>query len=111
MFNEFKEFAFKGNVVDLAVAVVIGAAFTKIVNSLVQDIIMPVIGLVIGGINFNELNIVLVPAILENGKEVAPAVLLNLGLFLTASVDFLIVAAAIFLVVKLLGRVGQAKSS
>lgn len=111
VFKEFKEFALKGNVLDLAVAVVIGAAFTKIVNSLVQDIMMPLIGFLIGGINFAQYDLVLSPAKVQDGKEVAPAVLLNLGTFLTAIVDFLIVALAIFLFVKLIGRIIKRRAS
>jgi len=93
--KEFKEFAVKGNVVDLAVGVIIGAAFGKIVTSLVTDIIMPPIGLLMGGIDFKDKLVVLKPAI---GKT--PAVNLNYGLFINNVIDFIIVAFCIFLVVK-----------
>ncbi|MBV8062799.1 MAG: large-conductance mechanosensitive channel protein MscL [Nevskia sp.] len=95
MLKEFKEFAMKGNVVDLAVGVIIGAAFGKIVSSLVADIFMPVLGLVTGGINFADMAITLKEA---EGKT--PAVLLSYGKFIQASFDFVIVAFAIFLFVK-----------
>jgi large conductance mechanosensitive channel len=93
--KEFKEFAVKGNVVDLAVGVIIGAAFGKIVTSLVTDIIMPPLGLLLGGIDFKDKLIELKPAV---GKT--PAVNINYGLFINNIIDFLIVAFAIFLVIK-----------
>jgi large conductance mechanosensitive channel len=93
--TEFKEFAIKGNVVDLAVGVIIGAAFGKIVTSLVTDVIMPPIGVLIGGVDFSKLAFTLVPA---NGA--ATAVLISYGKFIQTVVDFTIVAAVIFLVVK-----------
>jgi large conductance mechanosensitive channel len=103
--SEFKEFAVRGNVVDLAVAVVIGGAFGKIVTSLVNDIVMPVIGKVVGGVNFNDLAVVLTPAQLgADGKEVAAAVLLRYGAFLQSIIDFTLVALAIFVVVKMINR-------
>lgn len=103
--KEFKEFAVKGNVVDLAVAVVIGGAFGKIVSSFVSDIIMPPIGLLLGGINFNELRIVLKKAQLAGSGIVAkPAIALNIGSFLQNIIDFLIIAVAVFLMVKFMSR-------
>ncbi len=93
--KEFQEFAIKGNVVDLAVGVIIGAAFGKIVTSLVTDIVMPPIGLVVGGVNFTDLKIIMRQAI--DGK---PAVTLNYGNFLQVLFDFVIVAIAIFVIVK-----------
>ncbi len=95
MVQEFKEFAMRGNVVDLAVGVVIGAAFGKIVSSVVADVIMPPIGLMMGGVDFTDLKVVLKDAVGET-----PAVTLNYGSFLQTCVDFLIVAFAIFLLVK-----------
>lgn len=92
MWKEFKAFAMKGNVLDLAVAVVIGAAFGKIVTSLVSDIIMPLIGLISGGIDLKGLH-------LGSGEAAV-----NYGLFLQAVVDFFIISFSIFLVVKLAGR-------
>jgi len=93
--KEFKEFAVKGDAVDMAVGIVIGASFSKIVSSLVGDIIMPPIGLVLGGVDFKNLKITLKEAV--NG---APAVTLNYGQFINTAIDFLIVAFCIFMVVK-----------
>jgi len=95
MIQEFKEFAVKGNVVDMAVGIIIGGAFGKIVSSFVADIIMPPIGLLLGGVDFTKLAIVLKEA---SGKE--PAVLLSYGKFIQNVVDFTIVAFAIFLMVR-----------
>lgn len=103
--KEFKEFAVKGNVVDLAVAVVIGAAFGKIISSFVVDIIMPPIGVLMGGINFSDVKIVLKGVVLDAaGSVLAPAVSINIGNFIQNILDFLIVAAAVFFMVKLIGR-------
>ncbi len=93
--SEFKKFAMRGNVVDLAVGIIIGGAFGKIVSSVVADVIMPPIGLLVGGVNFTSLAITLKEAA---GK--APAVTLNYGNFLQAVFDFLIVAFSVFLLVK-----------
>jgi large conductance mechanosensitive channel len=107
--SEFKEFAVRGNVVDLAVAVVIGGAFGKIVTSLVNDIIMPVIGKILGGVNFSDLAVVLTPAQLNpDGTEAAAAVLLRYGAFLQSIIDFLLVAFAIFVAVKAINRLRRA---
>jgi len=95
MIREFKEFAMRGNVVDLAVGVVIGGAFGKIVSSVVADVIMPPIGVMLGGVDFTELKLVLKEAVGE-----APAVTLNYGSFIQTCIDFLIIAFAIFLLVK-----------
>ena len=97
MIQEFKEFAMRGNVVDLAVGVVIGAAFSKIVSSVVADVIMPPIGLMAGGVNFTDLK-----AVLKEGVGDIPAVTVNYGSFLQTCFDFLIVAFAIFILVKAL---------
>jgi large conductance mechanosensitive channel len=93
--KEFKEFAMRGNVVDLAVGVIIGAAFGKIVASLVSDIIMPPLGLLLNGIDFKDVKYVLKPAV---GKT--PVTAINYGLFINNVIDFLIVAFCIFLIVK-----------
>ena len=93
--KEFKEFAMKGNVMDMAVGIIIGAAFGKIVSSFVADVIMPPLGLLIGGVNFTDLQFVMKAAIGED-----PAVTLNYGNFLQVTFDFLIVAFAIFMVIK-----------
>ena len=102
MIQEFKEFAMRGNVVDLAVGVVIGAAFGKIVSSLVEKVIMPLVGLVTGGVDFSKYDIPLKEAVKEGDKVVTPAVNLGVGSFATTIIDFIIVAFAIFLAVKLM---------
>ena len=100
MLNEFKKFAMKGNVVDMAVGVIIGGAFGKIVSSLVNDIIMPPIGYLTGGVDFRELTIVMQQAI--NGAE---EVTINYGIFLNNILDFLIIAFSIFVVIKQINRI------
>ena len=104
--QEFKEFAVKGNMIDLAVAVIIGAAFGKIIDSLVKDIIMPLIGLLLGGVNFSHLFVTLGSASYASlaAAEKAGAAVLRYGLFLQAVVDFLIIAWAIFIAVKAINR-------
>ena len=102
--QEFKAFAMKGNVIDMAVGVIIGGAFGKIVSSLVADIIMPVFGLLVGGVNFTDLKWVMKPACVVDGKEIA-AVTLNYGNFLQMTFDFLIIAFSIFLFIKLITRI------
>lgn len=93
--DEFKAFAMKGNVVDMAVGIIIGAAFGKIVSSIVADIVMPPLGLLIGGVNFTDLKV-----ILKAATETNPAVTWNYGNFLQVTFDFLIVAFAVFMVIK-----------
>jgi large conductance mechanosensitive channel len=93
--KEFKEFAVRGNVVDMAVGIIIGAAFGKIVSSLVEDVVMPPIGLAIGGVDFSDLAITLRAA-----TDTAPAVLLRYGQFIQVSLNFVIVAFAVFMLVK-----------
>ena len=99
--KEFQEFAMKGNVVDMAVGIIIGGAFGKIVSSIVNDIIMPPIGLLIGGVDFKNLKVILKAAELDPVKGVAKeAVTLNYGQFIQTTFDFTIVAFAIFLMIK-----------
>ena len=98
--SEFKEFAMKGNVIDMAVGVVIGAAFGKIVTSLVNDIIMPCVGVLIGGFDFTSLKIVLHKAVMDGAEIVKPEVSLNYGNFIQETVNFLIIAFSIFLAIK-----------
>ena len=105
MITEFKEFAMRGNVIDLAVGVVIGAAFGKIVTALVDKVIMPPLGLLIGGVDFSKLGIVLKQASLDAAGKEVPAVVLAYGEFINALVQFVIVAFAIFLVVKAINRI------
>ena len=97
--SEFKEFVSKGNVVDLAVGVVIGAAFGKIVTSLVEDILMPPIGLIIGGVNFADLKMVIKSATVDAAGVAVQAVSINYGNFIQVAISFIIVALAIFLFV------------
>jgi large conductance mechanosensitive channel len=114
----FREFVLRGNVVDLAVAVIIGAAFTKVVNSLVEDVIMPPIGLLLGKVDFTNLFVVLK----EGAKAAAPyatladakaagAVTLNYGMFITTVVSFLIVAFVVYLMVRSITRLGPKKAA
>ena len=104
--KEFKEFAMKGNVVDMAVGIVIGAAFGKIVSSLVSDVITPPLGYIIGGVDFTGLSIVL-PSLVE-GRE---AVTVRYGAFLQTVFDFVIVAFAIFIAVKLINRMRRKEAA
>lgn len=100
-FGEFKEFVSRGNVLDMAVGVVIGGAFGKIVSSVVNDILMPPIGLLLGGVDFTDLKVVLQPEkVDELGEVVTPLVTLNYGSFIQTIVDFLIIAFAIFTMIK-----------
>ena len=99
--KEFKEFAMRGNVIDLAVGVVIGGAFGKIVTSLVDDLIMPIIGVITGGVDFSQKKIIIKDAILNpDGSELAAAVTLNYGNFINVVIQFLIIAFCIFVVIK-----------
>jgi large conductance mechanosensitive channel len=108
--EEFKQFAVKGNVIDMAVGVIIGGAFGKIVTSLVNDLIMPPIGFLIGGMKFDQLKLVLKPAVNDlGGAVVQEAVTWNYGSFLQATVDFLLVAVIIFLMIKMINRLKMAK--
>ena len=103
--NEFKAFALKGNVMDMAVGVIIGGAFGKIVTSLVNDVIMPPIGLVVGGVDFTDLKLTLKQQFLEAAGEVPPpAVTWNYGAFLQQVVDFTILAFCVFMMVKVMNR-------
>lgn len=97
--REFKEFITRGNVVDLAVAVIIGGAFGKIVSSLVADVIMPPLGVLLGGLNFPDLKIVL-----KQATAAAPAATLNIGIFIQNVIDFLLIALTIFVMIKVIGR-------
>lgn len=103
-FQEFKEFAMRGNVLDMAVGVILGGAFGKITTSLVNDVFMPLIGMLIGGVDLGKLNIVLKPA-----TDTAEAVTLGIGTFLTAIIDFILVAFVIFLMIKTINRFRRKK--
>lgn len=103
LLSEFKTFAMRGNVVDLAVGVVIGAAFGKIVSSLVDGLVMPPLGLLIGGVNFSDLAVTLKEAVVAaDGTVTAPAVMLKYGAFIQTIFDFTIIAFAIFMVIKVM---------
>lgn len=102
--QDFKAFAMRGNVMDMAVGVIIGGAFGKIISSVVADIIMPPLGLLIGGVNFTDLKLELKPA-----SEGAEAVTLNYGNFLQTAFDFIIIAFSIFLFIKLIGKLTRKK--
>ena len=108
LLKEFKEFAMRGNVIDLAVGVIIGSAFGKIIASFVADVIMPPIGLLVGGVNFADLKWQMKPAEVVDGVKKA-AVTMNYGNFLQATFDFLIVAFVIFLFIKGINRVNKKK--
>jgi large conductance mechanosensitive channel len=112
LFDEFRKFAMRGSVVDLAVGVVIGAAFTGIVNSLVKDVITPPIGLITGGLDFGNLFVVLKGAHLATLKasQDAGAITVNYGLFINAIINFLIVALALFLVIRQINRLTAPKN-
>jgi large conductance mechanosensitive channel len=98
--KEFRDFAMKGNVADMAVGIIIGAAFGKIVSSIVNDVIMPPLGLLIGGVDFTELTLTLKEASVDQAGNVINAVTLNWGNFVQTAFDFLIVAFAIFILIK-----------
>lgn len=103
--QDFKDFAMRGNVIDMAVGVIVGGAFGKIVTSLVNDIIMPVVGILTGGVNFTDLAFELHPAELDTqGNIVAEAVKLQYGMFIQNIVDFLIIALCIFIAIRMLNK-------
>lgn len=104
--DEFKSFALKGNVMDMAVGIIIGGAFGKIVSSIVNDVIMPPIGLLVGGVNFTDLKIVMKDAVGD-----VPAVTINYGNFLQVTFDFLIIAFAIFMVIKFMNNLNRKKEA
>ena len=106
MLKEFKEFVMRGNVIDLAVAVILAAAFGRIVTSFVNDILMPPIGLLLGGVNFTDLFISLNGQTYESleAAQVAGAPTINYGVFLTTIIDFIIIAFVIFLIVRVMNR-------
>ena len=107
MIAEFREFAMRGNVIDLAVGVVIGAAFGKIVTALVDNVIMPPIGLLVGGVDFAKWSWTLKEATVDAAGNAVPAVGIGIGLFINAVIQFVIVAFAIFMVVKAMNRLSR----
>lgn len=104
MWKEFKEFAFKGNVLDLAVGVIMGGAFGKIVTSVVNDLIMPVLGYLMAGMDFKSLKYVMSEAVMEGETVIKPEAAIMYGNFIQNIVDFLIVAASIFLFIRLINK-------
>ncbi|MBO5297604.1 MAG: large-conductance mechanosensitive channel protein MscL [Candidatus Homeothermus sp.] len=102
--TEFKEFAMKGNVVDMAVGVIIGGAFGKIVSSLVNDVVMPLVGLATGGLDFKEHKLILKDAVMNGEEIVTPEVAMTWGVFVQNIVDFLIVAFCIFVAIRFMNR-------
>ncbi len=107
--SEFKTFAMRGNVLDMAVGIIIGGAFGKIVSSFVADVIMPPIGLLVGGVDFSNIRLTLKAAEMNGAEVVSPAVTMNIGLFLNTVIDFTIVAFAIFLLIKGVNNMAKKK--
>lgn len=110
LLKEFKEFAMRGNVVDMAVGVIIGGAFGKIVTSLVNDVIMPAVGVLTGGVDFKDYALTLKDAVVdEAGAVVSPEVVISWGMFVQTIVDFLIVAFCIFIAIKMMNKLSRKK--
>jgi len=105
--SEFRQFAMRGNVVDLAVGVIIGGAFGKIVSSFVADVLMPPIGVLLGGTDFTGLKFVLKDKVVEAGKVVSQAVTINYGNFIQVTIDFLIIAFSIFMMIKMMNAMNK----
>ena len=109
LIKEFKEFAMRGNVLDMAVGIVIGGAFGKIVSSFVEDILMPPIGVLMGGVNFSDLKVVFKQAVMDGENVVTPEVALRYGNFIQVIFDFLIIAFAIFMLLKAVNKFNKKK--
>lgn len=113
--QDFKAFILRGNVVDLAIAVVIGGAFGKIVNSFVADVLMPPIGMALGKVNFSQLKIILqdgIPAVMQGEQVISPEVpevAIRYGLFLQSAIDFVVIAFCVFLLIKAIAKMQKAK--
>lgn len=108
--GEFKEFISKGNVVDMAVGIIIGSAFTAIVTSLVNDVIMPAIGIIVGDIDFSNMKYVYKEAVITDGVVTAEEVAVRYGMFITKTIDFLLIALVVFLMVKGINRFKRKKN-
>ncbi|VVM07743.1 large-conductance mechanosensitive channel protein MscL [Methylacidimicrobium tartarophylax] len=108
---EFKQFALKGNAIDMAVGVVVGTAFNKIVDSMVNDLIMPPLGIAIGGVDFKDLLWVLKPAVTAGGKVVSPEVAIRYGQFFNALIQFFVIAWSVFLAVKAMTKLSASRST
>ena len=109
LIKEFKEFAMRGNVLDMAVGIVIGGAFGKIVSSFVEDILMPPIGVLMGGVNFSDLKVVFKQAVMDGENVVTPEVALRYGNFIQVIIDFLIITFAIFMLIKAVNKFNKKK--
>lgn len=109
LMKDFKDFAMRGNVLDMAVGVVIGAAFGKIVSSLVNDLIMPLVGVATGGINFTDYKLVIQQAVMDGEAVIKPEVTLNWGAWVQTVVDFLIVAFCIFIMIRFISKLKKKK--
>ena len=109
LIKEFKEFAMRGNVLDMAVGIVIGGAFGKIVSSFVEDILLPPIGVLMGGVNFSDLKVVFKQAVMDGENVVTPEVALRYGNFIQVIIDFLIIAYAIFMLLKAVNKFNKKK--
>ena len=109
LIKEFKEFAMRGNVLDMAVGIVIGGAFGKIVTSFVEDVLMPPIGVLMGGVNFSDLKVVFKQAVMDGENVVTPEVALRYGNFIQVIFDFLIIAFAIFMLLKAVNKFNKKK--
>ena len=107
IFTEFKDFISRGNVMDMAVGVIIGGAFTKIVNSVVSDLIMPALGLLTGNIDFAELKLVLSEAVMEGETVVKEELAIRYGVFLDALLNFLLIAVCVFAVIKVINTIKE----
>ncbi len=107
--KEFKEFAMRGNVLDMAIGIVIGGAFGKIVSSFVADLMTPLLGLLIGGVNFSDLKIVLKQAVMQGEEVISPEVAFSYGNFIQVVFDFLIIAFAIFMLLKTVNKFKRKK--
>ena len=107
MISEFRQFAMRGNVVDLAVGVIIGGAFGKIVSSFVADMLMPPIGALLGGTDFTGLKLVIKDKVIESGQVVSQAVTINYGNFIQVTIDFLIIAFSIFMMIKMMNAMNK----
>lgn len=111
MVKEFKEFAMRGNVMDMAVGIIIGGAFGKIISSFVADVLMPPIGVLLGGTDFTGLKIILKDKVMEADKVITEAVTINYGNFIQVTIDFLIIAFAIFMMIKMMNSMNKKKVS
>jgi large conductance mechanosensitive channel len=111
LIEEFKQFALKGNAIDMAVGVVVGTAFNKIVDSMVNDLIMPPLGIAIGGVDFKDLLWVLKPAVTAGGKVVSPEVAIRYGQFFNALIQFIVIAWSVFLAVKVMTKLSTSRST